>query len=864
LTNTTERSGTEASGTYAYAPLKRKWYYAIAPPSVRRAPPQVLGDASGLGLAALALVALILLPTKKRRRLLLLAAVDAPRLASAKVLRRQRARLNLRVTLPCLFWRFATGVLLVCLIGNDPSFDNLWTANAECVYPDNSSTDARRITTYKYDYDGHLTQVNSPEGVINYEYDLATGRHTRTCSTNTEVAYGYDELGRLKTVQLLKRNGTNLSSPETTTNAYTTVGNRWKVMLPNGIVTEYQYDSLNRLTNLTQKLGGTNLLANYGYQLHPTGRRTSAVEILRIPDTEGGGYLTNTLGWAYDQMYRLTNETSTSSSSAGSFTNRYAYDLVGNRFSKVRIVGSSTVTTTNLYNENDQLLKEVTWSGSTMTESNLYAYDNNGSLTTKAHTAGGSTTAVTYSYDLKNKMSSVTGGGSTTTFVYNDQGIRVRSTTGGSSTLFLIDANNHTGYQQILEELSARGVPASKSYVIGDDVLGQAVGSTVSWLLYDGHGSTRQLSSTAGAVTSRYNFEAYGTRLDSSTSEANELAHNSVTSLLYCGEQFDSTLKMYNLRARYYDTNNGRFDAMDSFKGSNFDPQSLHKYGYCNQEPVNALDPSGKLTLPELAIAIGAVVFLASFAWYTVVKKDNPLEAARKAVLAGALTALCIVLIPEIVAFLASAYVVYPVAATIGGLAFSAVLAYFAMQAWYHLQEVNEVLFGPNHTVAERAAALGELLAFVFMIAATAEAASPRSGAARDFNSIVAQQPETVAKVIDAAPEAGTPPKEYVIPYGEMRAAFIRLQDGEIFHEEAVEIGGHPGLAKRYGMLVSDFPPFKLNAVNQPAVFFSAINDTGLHVTILDSGAFADPIGRVDATPAINLFFKAGPKPDAK
>ena len=30
------------------------------------------------------------------------------------------------------------------------------------------------------------------EGVINYEYDLATGRHTRTCSTNTEVAYGYD------------------------------------------------------------------------------------------------------------------------------------------------------------------------------------------------------------------------------------------------------------------------------------------------------------------------------------------------------------------------------------------------------------------------------------------------------------------------------------------------------------------------------------------------------------------------------------------------------------------------------------------------------------------------------------------------
>jgi len=158
----------------------------------------VLGDASGLGLAALALVALILLPMEKRRRLLLLAAADAPRLASANVLRRQRARLNLRVTLPCLFWRFATGVLLVCLIGNDPSFDNLWTTHAECVYPDNSApipSESRLTNTIPT---ATSLRPTIPRGVINYEYDLATGRHTRTCSTNTEVAYGYDELGRLR------------------------------------------------------------------------------------------------------------------------------------------------------------------------------------------------------------------------------------------------------------------------------------------------------------------------------------------------------------------------------------------------------------------------------------------------------------------------------------------------------------------------------------------------------------------------------------------------------------------------------------------------------------------------------------------
>jgi len=89
--------------------------------------------------------------------------------------------------------------------------------------------------------------VNAPEGVINYGYDLATGRHKLTCSANSEVAYGYDALGRLQTVIVHKRNGAAISY-ETTTYAYTAVGSRYTVTLPSGIVTTYLYDNLNRLT----------------------------------------------------------------------------------------------------------------------------------------------------------------------------------------------------------------------------------------------------------------------------------------------------------------------------------------------------------------------------------------------------------------------------------------------------------------------------------------------------------------------------------------------------------------------------------------------------------------------------------------
>ncbi|PWU19131.1 MAG: hypothetical protein C5B50_07315, partial [Verrucomicrobia bacterium] len=286
------------------------------------------------------------------------------------------------------FWRFVAYWLIISLLGTDPRLD-FWTLHAQsCALPSNSSTDSVRLTYFAYDFDGHLTQVNSPEGVINYGYDLATGQLTSTCTANSLTQYTYDELRRLKTVTALKRNGVAIN--ETTTYTYDKVGNRSTVALPNGVVTYYAYDTLNRLTNLTHQAGTTNL-ATYTYALDLTGRRTNAVEVLRQED---GSYLTITQRWAFDQMYRLTNEVSLCSSASYSYTNSYRYDQVGNRFSKTRVQSTGTITTTNLFNANDQLLQEVSWSGSTMTESNGYAYDSNGSLLAKTNTSSSSATAL--------------------------------------------------------------------------------------------------------------------------------------------------------------------------------------------------------------------------------------------------------------------------------------------------------------------------------------------------------------------------------------------------------------------------------------------------------------------------------------
>jgi len=79
---------------------------------------------------------------------------------------------------------------------------------------------------------------------------------------------------------------------------------------------------------------------------------------------------------------------------------------------------------------------------------------------------------------------------------------------------------------------------------------------------------------------------------------------------LYCGEQYDSDLGMYFLRARYMEPDRGRFWTMDVFEGRSHDPVSLHKYLYANADPVNGIDPSGNMTLMEVSFtqAIDKVV----------------------------------------------------------------------------------------------------------------------------------------------------------------------------------------------------------------------------------------------------------------
>jgi RHS repeat-associated protein len=102
-----------------------------------------------------------------------------------------------------------------------------------------------------------------------------------------------------------------------------------------------------------------------------------------------------------------------------------------------------------------------------------------------------------------------------------------------------------------------------------------------------------QWSGTVPGARVSYEYDAYGNSFTVSGSTPNEM--------MYRGEQYDSDLGLYYLRARYYNPLTGRFMSMDpndpqlmDANRNPIDPRELHKYLYAGGDPVNRVDPSGR------------------------------------------------------------------------------------------------------------------------------------------------------------------------------------------------------------------------------------------------------------------------------
>ena len=89
-----------------------------------------------------------------------------------------------------------------------------------------------------------------------------------------------------------------------------------------------------------------------------------------------------------------------------------------------------------------------------------------------------------------------------------------------------------------------------------------------------------------GAVVKSYDYDEFGV-----TTSTGDTFFNEVT---FTGSVADASGLLY-MNARYYNPTTARFLSQDSYTGSASVPWTQHLYAYCNNNPVNMVDPTGHM-----------------------------------------------------------------------------------------------------------------------------------------------------------------------------------------------------------------------------------------------------------------------------
>jgi len=119
----------------------------------------------------------------------------------------------------------------------------------------------------------------------------------------------------------------------------------------------------------------------------------------------------------------------------------------------------------------------------------------------------------TFTYDSENHLMTMATAGRSVGLVYDAFGNRVAKTANGVTTQYLIeDDKNPTGLPQVFDELTSGAVTRTYTYGLQRISEYQPISNvwTASFYGYDGGGSVRQLTNSAGAVTDTYEYDAFG------------------------------------------------------------------------------------------------------------------------------------------------------------------------------------------------------------------------------------------------------------------------------------------------------------------------------------------------------------------
>lgn len=204
----------------------------------------------------------------------------------------------------------------------------------------------------------------------------------------------------------------------------------------------------------------------------------------------------------------------------------------------------------------------------------------------------------TYSWNRENQILTTTGTGINRSYAYTADGERAldRNNLDSTRTLWIRDLSG-----KVLREYGRTGAGAwswSKDYVYRDGRLAAIETPTATNHVHLDHlGSVRRMTNvfTKNLVipAATRDFYAFGLEATAATDPER---------MRFAGHQRDTygtagqTDDLDYMHARYYSPVVGRFLSLDPVRGSASQPQSWNLYAYARNNPVNRVDPDGRLS----------------------------------------------------------------------------------------------------------------------------------------------------------------------------------------------------------------------------------------------------------------------------
>ncbi|WP_426381352.1 RHS repeat domain-containing protein [Desulfosporosinus sp. SYSU MS00001] len=259
----------------------------------------------------------------------------------------------------------------------------------------------------------------------------------------------------------------------------------------------------------------------------------------------------------------------------------YQYDPAGN-ITSMSLPGLGTKTFT--YDADNR----ITNSG--------FSYDANGNLTSAAMYG----TNYQYSYDAENRLTTVkdSSGNVIASYTYDADGNRLSKTADGTTTLYHY-FQGQLMYETVGSTITALYLRSSDGQLLGVR-LNQNGTNNYYYYHYDAQGDVIAVTKADGSLYRQYVYDPYGNIISVKDGSGNSIDINNDSGFnnayTYRGYRFDSETGLYFLQSRYYAAGICRFLTKDTNTTLDYsNSKNLNLYAYSEGDPVNKIDPDGKM-----------------------------------------------------------------------------------------------------------------------------------------------------------------------------------------------------------------------------------------------------------------------------